>query len=129
MEPRLADGLFFMASVNESQTTSIADHLEYILCIYREKEGITLVLSEEVKKDMEGLSGEPVAGPFALITLDVFSDLMSIGFLAKVTESLAEEGISVNAFSAYHHDHLLVPYDKREEAMRVLKELQGKKKE
>jgi hypothetical protein len=129
IEPRLTDGQFFMASIESSKIEAITDHMEYVLCIYRENEGMTLVFSEEVKKEIEGLTGESVAGPFSLITLDVFSDLMSIGFLARITDALAKEKISVNTFSAYHHDHLLVPYEKREEAMKVLKELQGKKKD
>jgi hypothetical protein len=43
--------------------------------------------------------------------------------LAKITTALAKEGISVNAFSAYYHDHLFVPYDRKEDAMAALAEL------
>jgi len=78
---------------------------------------------EEVKEEMGEITDEKIEGPFALITLKVHSDLMAVGFLAKITEALAKEGISVNAFSAYFHDHLLVPYGKKEGALKTLKGL------
>jgi len=125
MSPRLSDGRFFMASVDESHTMALASHLEYILCIYREKEGLAVVFSDDIRDDISRLAGEPPVGPFALITLDVYSDPMAVGFLARVTDALAEKGISVNTFSAYHHDHLLVPYGRKDDAMKVLNGLQG----
>ena len=35
---------------------------------------------------------------------------------------LAAAGISVNAVSAFHHDHLFVPEDRAEEALRLLQD-------
>lgn len=58
-----------------------------------------------------------------LITLTVHSALDAVGFLAAVTARLAETGISVNAVSAFHHDHLFVPADRAEDAMAVLREI------
>ena len=55
-----------------------------------------------------------------MITLDVHSALDAIGFLAAVATLLAKAGISVNAVSAYYHDHLFVPREKADEAMRLL---------
>ena len=48
------------------------------------------------------------------------SSLVAVGFLATVCSRLAEVGISVNPVSGFHHDHLFVPWDRREEAMAVL---------
>ncbi len=123
MDPRLEDGKFFMASVAESNTMALAGYLQYILCIYRESEGLSVVFYEDMKDVAASLTGKPIAGPFALITLAPDS-LPAIGFLAKVTEALAKGKISVNAFSAYNHDHLLVPYGRREDAVALLKALQ-----
>ncbi len=53
------------------------------------------------------------------------SDLRAVGFLAKIAAALAADGISVNAYSAYHHDHLLVPFERKDDAMKALLRLSG----
>lgn len=55
-----------------------------------------------------------------MITLTVHSSLEAVGFLAVITRHLAQHSISVNAVSAYHHDHLFVPVHRADEAMRLL---------
>ena len=54
--------------------------------------------------------------------------MLVCGFLAKITEKLAGAKISVNAVSAYYHDHLFVSKEKAGLAMKKLKELQKDKK-
>jgi hypothetical protein len=125
MEPRLSAERFFMAFVPKSQTVALASYLEYVLCMYRENEGVTIVFSDEMSDEIAKLTLAPIAGPLALITLDVYSDLMAVGFIHSVTGALAKERISVNVLSAYYHDHLLVPYERKDDAMKVLKELQS----
>ncbi|MBU0981012.1 MAG: ACT domain-containing protein [Nanoarchaeota archaeon] len=102
---------------------------EYVFCkadfdpslmpvlVFEEEEGTTLILRKEIadKKMIE------YDGAWSWITLTVHSDLEAVGFLAKITEKLAEAGISVNTVSAFHHDHLFVPVEKAEGAMKVLK--------
>jgi hypothetical protein len=128
MEPSLHEGEWFMASVPGESLMAVANHLEYVKCIYSEEEGLTVLFSGEAKDGMEGLSVPEVVGPFALITLNVNSDLMAVGFLAEITRALAEGGLSMNAFSAYFHDHLLVPYGDKGEAMEILRALSSGKK-
>lgn len=124
MKPTLAKEKYYMASIDESELMTLAGYLDYITDIFREKEGLSIIFSEEIKEEMEGLTEKKIAGPFAFITLGVYSDLMAVGFLAKITEALAKEKISMNAFSAYHHDHLLVPYERKEDAIKALGKLQ-----
>jgi len=124
MSPDLRGGKYYIASVDESKLMTIAGYMQYIVCVYREEEGLTIVFAEPLKEIVEDLTEKEIAGPFGLIMLKVYSDLMAVGFLAKITEVLAKEKISVNAFSAYHHDHLLVPYDRKDDAVKALKELQ-----
>lgn len=57
-----------------------------------------------------------------MITLNVHSALDAIGFLAAVASLLATAEISVNAVSAYYHDHLFVPLERADDAMRLLGE-------
>ncbi len=122
MQPKMAKTKCFMASVGEGQLMALSGYLQDIICIYRETEGLTVVFEEGIRGDIAGMT-EMMAGPFALITLNVRSDLMAVGFLARISDALAKEKISVNAFSAYHHDHLLVPWERKEDALKALERL------
>jgi len=89
------------------------------LLSFREPEGMTWVIRRE-EADRAGLSYQFAS---RLITLSVHSALDAVGFLAAVTTRLAMAGISVNAVSAFHHDHLLVPEHRAEEALQLLWEM------
>lgn len=58
-----------------------------------------------------------------MITLEIHSSLEAVGFLAAITTRLAGAGMGVNPVSAFHHDHLFVPADRAEEALRLLEDL------
>ena len=88
---------------------------------FREEEGISFIVERDVA-DAAGLKYDFVC---RMITLSVHSSLHAVGFLAAVTGRLASAGISVNPVSAYHHDHLFVPADAAERAMKLLAELQS----
>ncbi len=88
---------------------------------FQEEEGLTLILPLETAR-AHGLT--PEAG-WALITLTVHSSLEAVGFLAVLSATLAAAGISLNAVSACHHDHLFVPWDRRLEALALLEGLAG----
>ena len=60
---------------------------------------------------------------WARITLGIHSSLAAIGLTARVSGALAERGISANMIAACHHDHVFVPWARREEAMTALLEL------
>jgi hypothetical protein len=65
---------------------------------------------------------EDAHGPaWGMITLSIHSDLEAVGFLAAITTALAAIDIPVNAVSAYFHDHIFVPYERREDAMECLR--------
>jgi hypothetical protein len=86
--------------------------------IFREREGCTLILPR-AEAEAAALS---YLFTCRMITLDVHSALDAIGFLAAVASLLATAGISVNAVSAYYHDHLFVPVERADDAMRLLGE-------
>jgi len=120
MDPALDSGKYYFATVDESQLMALSAYLGSIMDVFREEEGLSIVFGENIKDDISELSQNEIVGPFAFITLKVNSDLSSIGLLAKITSALASEGISVNSFSAYHHAHIFVPFDKKDEAMEIL---------
>ena len=116
MNPQMQDGIFVFCTVAE--TADIPTTLKPLLT-FREHEGTTLVIRCE---EAEGLG---LRHQFAsrLITLTVHSALEAVGFLAAITARLAEAGISVNAVSAFHHDHLFVPAHRADEALTVLQSM------
>ncbi len=57
-----------------------------------------------------------------MISLMVHLSLDAVGFLAAITTKLPSAGISVNPVSAFYHNHLFVPVDKAEAAMKLLDE-------
>ena len=86
------------------------------ICTFREREGITLIVR---RADAERHS-LPFTYPCRMITLNVQSSLYAVGLLAAITAMLARADISVNAVSAYFHDHLFVRGEDAERAMAVL---------
>ena len=123
MKPALSGEKYYFASIDEGHLMALAGYLGSIAGIFREEEGLTIVFSQGIWEGMSQFTEKEISGPFALITLTIESDLMAVGFLAAMAGALAKEGISVNAFSAYHHDHLFVPYEKRDSAMAALARL------
>ncbi len=84
--------------------------------LFAESEGISAVVSQACATAAE-LQGE---GPFALISLRVHSSLQAVGLTAAIATALTDAGISANVIAALHHDHLLVPWPAREDALAVL---------
>ena len=64
-----------------------------------------------------------VSEPWARISLTVHSDLAAVGLTAAFAGALGREGISCNVVAGYHHDHLFVQWDRRDDAMAALREL------
>ena len=116
MRPELQAGVFvFCVLPNDTETSPSLSPL----FSFREKEGTTWVVRRE-EAERAGLSCQFAS---RLITLAVHSALDAVGFLAAVTTRLAEAGISVNAVSAFHHDHLFVPEHRADEALQLLLEM------
>ncbi|MHC4051626.1 ACT domain-containing protein [Bradyrhizobium sp. 25ACV] len=113
MKPEMLNGTFVFCAIPQNEP--VLAGLNPLLT-FREQEGTTLVISREEAE----AAGLRYAFPSRLITLTIHSALDAVGFLAAITARLAEAGISVNAVSAFHHDHLFVPDDRAEEAMAVL---------
>ncbi|XUM24934.1 ACT domain-containing protein [Bradyrhizobium oligotrophicum S58] len=116
MTPELQDGVFVFCTVpaEVGPPSGLTP-----LMLFREREAITLIVRRE-DAERAGLTYQFAA---RLITLSVLSALDAVGFLAAVTAKLAAAGISVNAVSAFHHDHLFVPEARGKEAVLLLHEL------
>lgn len=86
------------------------------LATFAEDEGLTLVATVATLN----AAGVACQRGFARISLGLFSALEGVGLTAAVSAALAEAGISCNMIAAYHHDHLFVPWDLREKALRIV---------
>jgi hypothetical protein len=91
------------------------------LAMFQEVEGTSLILAEQ--KAIE--AGIPCLDLMRLITLNVFSSLSGVGLTAAVSAALAAAGIACNMVAALNHDHVLVPADRAEEALSILRALQA----
>ena len=90
--------------------------------LFREDEGLTCLLAD-APGDENPDSDDP---QWAQITLRVHSSLSAVGLIAAVSAALAREGIACNPVSAFHHEHLFVPWPRRHDALAALARLQEK---
>ena len=81
-----------------------------------EPEGLTVVV-EQVDADDDGLLYDFVG---AWITLDLVTKLDAVGVTSRVSAVLAEAGIACNVLAGFHHDHLVVPWERRHDALALL---------
>ncbi len=112
LEPVRRPGEFVVVSTTSEVTLPA-------LATVDEEEGTTMVL-ERHEADAFRLGH---AGTFAWITLTVHSSLDAVGLTAAVAAALAGRNIPCNVLAGFHHDHLLVPSDRADEAVAALREL------
>jgi uncharacterized protein len=117
LSPTLDETTYVYCTVPKAKYGDL-EHLKPIVSI-AELEGLTLVIPLEEAK-AEGLDYYRV---FRRITLEGHSSLEALGLTSVVTSLLAERGITTNVSAGFYHDHMFVPSDRTDEAMRALKEL------
>ena len=92
---------------------------EGVDAVIAEAEGTTVVVSvAEAER-----RGWPVGFEAAWLTVEVHSSLEAVGLTAALSSVLADRGISCNVLAGYFHDHLLVPFDRADEAVRAIESL------
>jgi len=110
MQPQLTAGkwVFRTSPIGFDSAT-----LDNAILMFKESEGMTIIIP--------ATDEEAHVPAWGMITLSIHSDLEAVGFLAAITTALAAMDIPVNAVSAYFHDHIFVPYERREDAMECLR--------
>lgn len=88
---------------------------------FREAEGLS-VIGEATALDAAGIEHE---SGYARISLGLDSALDGVGLTAAISNALAKAGIACNVVAAFHHDHFFVPWDRREEAARIIASLEN----
>ena len=116
MSPKLIEGDYVFCTVEGG----LADYVHLNpMTTFREKEGLTLVLTKEVATQAQ-LSFD---GVFSMITLSVHSSLEAVGLTAAFATKLGSYGISANVIAGYYHDHIFVQKHEADQAMSALREL------
>lgn len=104
LEPTLADGAYAFALSDDGKEDAFA--------VIREAEGTTYVRQD-------------AAGDWARISLTIHSSLDAVGLTSALSSALADAGISANVIAGYYHDHVFVPWDRRHDAVAVMRRLSG----
>lgn len=112
MKPVLNEGEFVFCSFSEAAGIDLNE----VICVFKEKEGVTVILPKKVADDKQ-CKYTFIA---SWITLMVHSSLEAVGLTAAVSNALALENISCNTMAGYYHDHIFVARKDAERAMRVL---------
>ncbi|GAB3566400.1 ACT domain-containing protein [Spelaeicoccus albus] len=113
MSPQHRPGRFVFATVDTVPVDA------EIFASVLEAEGLSVLVAEDDARRL-GLPYSFVAG---WITLQVHSALDAVGLTAAVSTALATAEISCNVIAGNYHDHLLVPIDRLDDALGVLREL------
>jgi hypothetical protein len=116
MTPELLAGVHVFTTLPPD--APVPDKLHPVM-LFREREGTTLIVLEEEAKAV----GLDAVFPCRMVTLNIHSSLEAVGFLAAITTRLAAASMGVNPVSGFYHDHLLVPADRAEEVMDMLRKL------
>lgn len=87
-----------------------------------EAEGITYVVPEAFAR----AQGTPPGFVAAWLSLRVHSALNAVGVTAAVAGVLAERGIACNVLAGWFHDHLLVPAERRDDAVAAIRSLRSR---
>lgn len=119
MQPVLQPGTYVFIQADPGKPIEMSK----IVASIREPEGLSLVVEENVAK----AAGFSPALRCAWITLNVNSDLETVGLTAAFAAALAGAGISCNVIAGLNHDHIFVPVHQAERAMSELQVLQDGK--
>lgn len=95
---------------------SLGDGIEVLIA---EAEGTTVVVTvaEAERRDW------PIGFVAGWLTIEVHSALDAVGLTAEISRVLTEHNISCNVLAGYFHDHLLVPWERADDAVAALEAL------
>jgi len=81
--------------------------------VITEPEGVTVIEEDD-------------SGGWAWLTIAVETDLDLIGLTAALAPALAAAGLPANILAGFHHDHILVPFDRAQLALATLEGLRDR---
>lgn len=118
MKPVLLPGDFVFCSTRDDGIKAQA--FAVATAFFNEDEGASFILPSDKAERF----GFPTDLKMRQITLSVLSSLEGIGLTAAVSGALTRRGIPCNIVSATHHDHVFVPSDMADDAVKTLIDVQ-----
>lgn len=112
---QVQEGLYVYAKAKE--VPSSRDHF----MVTKDADEITVVTREENLKNLDLI--EKNKDTWSLVALNVSIPFYSVGFLAAVSDAIANEGMNILIVSTYSKDYIMVKSDLIERASNVLKGL------
>ncbi|WP_157123395.1 ACT domain-containing protein [Pandoraea vervacti] len=116
MRPELSSKRYAFASLPPEADLSTVSPL----CCFAEQEGVSVIV-EYAQAIAANIPCHRQI--YRMIVLTVYSDLNSVGFLAAISQALANEDVPCNVVSAHFHDYLFVPDELANNAIQCLENL------
>ncbi len=93
-----------------------------------DKDEVSLIVPYEAWGDFsKRLPNHKVADKsYRLITFDIELEMSLVGFMARISQALADANISILTFAAFTRDHILVPADQFDIALAALEKLKSR---
>lgn len=103
----------------------IAEVSEPFCALIVDRDEVSLVIPYEAWEDFsKRLPNHKVADKrYRLITFDIALEMSLVGFMARISQALAEVNVSILTFAAFTRDHVLVPANQFDIAMAALQQL------
>jgi len=117
MKPVLNSGEYVFCTLSNNEKIDLSK----VLGSFKEKEGITLILTKEYADLME----LPYISIMSWISLEIHSSLEAVGLTAAFSKVLADANISCNVVAGYYHDHIFVLNQDAQRAIDLLKSIQS----
>jgi hypothetical protein len=112
LEVRRRPGVFAVCTLDEVPDADVE-------AVVVEDEGLTVVLPLADAEELRLSWGFEAAW----LTVDVRTALDGVGLTAALARVLADAGLPCNVLAGFHHDHLLVPADRADEALAAIEGL------
>ncbi len=105
----------------------IAEISEPFCALIVDKDEVSLLIPEEALEDFKGRLRDYQGADkrYRLITVDVELPMEMVGFMARLSQKLAEAGVSILPYAAYSRDHIVVDDQHFDNALQALHALQS----
>ncbi|NMH60957.1 ACT domain-containing protein [Alteromonas sp. MYP5] len=114
LKPSLDEQPYVFMSIPIDDSNFIPDFP--IKGLFREREGYTCIIEQEVADDQ----GFDYSELFCCLTCEVHSSLNAVGLTAALSTTLATHNISANVVAGFYHDHIFIPQADAKRALALL---------